>query len=66
MMDLLGYDMNVNQMNMQNQLMQDALWNSQYNATPIPGMGAVNPYDPAGRYLGAVDTKWWSGGGRIG
>lgn len=65
MMDLLGYDMNVNQMNQQNQLMQDALWNQMYGATPIPGMGSTNPYGIANTMLGAGDTRWWSGGGGI-
>jgi hypothetical protein len=60
LMDLLGYDMNVAQMNQQNQLIQDALWNQQFGATPIPGMGSTNPYSPAGTMLGAGDTKWWN------
>jgi hypothetical protein len=62
MMDLLGYDMNVKNMNTQNQMIQDALFNQWYGSTPIPSMGTTNPYDPAGSYLGAGDQTWWTGG----
>jgi hypothetical protein len=62
MMDFLGYDMNVNQMNQQNELIQDALYSSMYNQTPIPQMGQMNVTSPAGQYLGAGNTKWASGG----
>lgn len=62
MMDLLGYDMNVNQMNQQNQLIQDAMWMNMYNSTPIPQMGQLDPNSPANQYLGAGNTKWISGG----
>jgi hypothetical protein len=66
MMDFLNYDMGVNQYNQQQQMIQDAMFNQQYGNVPIPGMGATNPYSPAGTMLGAGDTTWWSGGGSAG
>ena len=65
-MDWLGYDMNVANMNTQNQLIQDALYNQAYGSVPIPQMGATNPYAPSGKMLDAGDSTWWSAGTEAG
>ena len=61
-MDYLGYDMNVNQFNQNQQMMQDALYNQQYSGVPVPGMNQTNPYAPADTMLSAGDTTWWKQG----
>jgi hypothetical protein len=67
-MDWLNYDQNVWSMNQQNQMIQDALWNQMYGATPIPGMGGTNPTSPYNTYLGAGNTKYFetTGSGGMG
>lgn len=63
MMDLLGYDMNVNQYNRTGDMMQDALYNQMYSGVPVPGMSQTNPYAPADTMMGAGDTRFWNSGG---
>ena len=65
LMDFLGYDMNVNQYNQQQQMIQDAMYNQQYSSVPIPGMSAVNPYGAANQYLSAGNTKYGKTGGQF-
>jgi hypothetical protein len=66
MMDLLGYDMNVQQFNRTGDMMQDALYNQVYSGVPVPGMSATNPYAPADTMMGAGDTTWWNAGTEVG
>ena len=62
-MDWLNYDKGISDTNFNRGIVQDALYNQMYGATPIPGMGSVNPYSPANSQMGAGDTTWWQGGG---
>ena len=66
LMDLLGYDLNVNQYNRTGDMMQDALYNQMYTGVPVPGMSQTNPYSPADTMMGAGDTSYVSGGGNFG
>ena len=66
LMDSLGYDMDVYKMNQSTDLIQDALFNSMYGSTPVPGFGPTNPYGIINTMLGAGSTTWGSAGANLG